>query len=130
MKRLLIALTLFLGMAPGRVAGQAGPTFLYVVTAVDANGFESAFSSQVTAAFTNVGPTATGTPQTKVALSWTASVPCTGTGCAPVAGYNVYRSKVSGGPYVKVNAALVTGVTYTDSFTPPGVATGLAATVS
>lgn len=31
-----------------------------------------------------------------------------------VAGFDVYRSLVSGGPYVQVNALLVTGTTYTD----------------
>jgi fibronectin type 3 domain-containing protein len=32
-----------------------------------------------------------------------------------VTGYNVYRASVSGGPYTKVNPALVVGTTYTDS---------------
>jgi fibronectin type 3 domain-containing protein len=32
-----------------------------------------------------------------------------------VSGYNVYRGTVSGGPYTKVNAALTTLLTYTDS---------------
>jgi endoglucanase len=31
-----------------------------------------------------------------------------------VAGYDVYRSEVSGGPYSKLTATLVTGDTYTD----------------
>ena len=32
-----------------------------------------------------------------------------------VAGYNVYRSSVSNGPYTKLNSPLVTSTTYTDS---------------
>jgi len=32
-----------------------------------------------------------------------------------VAGYNVYRGTVSGGPYTKINSSLITGLTYSDS---------------
>jgi hypothetical protein len=59
-----------------------------------------------------------------------AAVPLTGTGVAPVqhsvaltwnaspstvAGYNVYRGTVSGGPYAKINSSLVAVLDYTDS---------------
>lgn len=40
--------------------------------------------------------------------SWTAS-------SSVVAGYNVYRGTVSGGPYTKLNSSLITVLTYTDS---------------
>jgi hypothetical protein len=43
-----------------------------------------------------------------VVISWTASVDV-------VDGYNVLRSSTSGGPYTKINAALVSGTTFTDS---------------
>jgi hypothetical protein len=43
-----------------------------------------------------------------VDLMWVAST-------SPVSGYNVYRGTVSGGPYVKINAALIPGLLYTDS---------------
>jgi hypothetical protein len=43
-----------------------------------------------------------------VSLSWTAST-------STVAGYNGYQSTVSGGPYTKVNSALVTTTQFTDS---------------
>lgn len=43
----------------------------------------------------------------QVNLTWTASVD-------PVDGYNVLRSSVSGGPYTKVNSALITGTSFTD----------------
>lgn len=42
-----------------------------------------------------------------VSLSWTGSV-------SEVAGYNVYRSTVSGGPYSAVNSSLVTTTSYQD----------------
>lgn len=37
-----------------------------------------------------------------------------------VAGYNVYRGSVSGGPYTKLNPSLVTGLTYTDNAVSAG----------
>jgi len=48
-----------------------------------------------------------------VTLDWTAS-PST------VSGYNVYRSAVSGGPYVKVSSSTVTATSYTDSTVQSG----------
>ena len=42
-----------------------------------------------------------------VALSWTAST-------SVVAGYNMYVGQTSGGPYTKINAGLITGLTYQD----------------
>jgi hypothetical protein len=46
-----------------------------------------------------------------VALNWTASP------SSNVAGYNVYRSTTNGSGYAKINTALVSGVSYTDSST-------------
>jgi fibronectin type 3 domain-containing protein len=43
-----------------------------------------------------------------VALAWTPST-------SAVAGYNVYRSEVSGGPYSKLDSNIVAGDSYTDS---------------
>jgi fibronectin type 3 domain-containing protein len=48
-----------------------------------------------------------------VTLSWTAST-------STVAGYNVYRSSVSGGPYTKLNASPDTSTTYVDSAVQAG----------
>jgi hypothetical protein len=45
--------------------------------------------------------------QRTVVLKWNAST-------SPVLGYNVYRSTTHGGGYVKINPALVQGLTYTD----------------
>jgi fibronectin type 3 domain-containing protein len=55
----------------------------------------------------------TGVVQHSVALTWNAST-------STVAGYNVYRSTVSGGPYTKINSTLVTTLTYTDSTVQSG----------
>jgi fibronectin type 3 domain-containing protein len=46
--------------------------------------------------------------QHSVTLTWAAST-------SSVAGYNVYRGTVTGGPYTKINSSLITGHTYTDS---------------
>src|SRR5437879_7706535 len=46
--------------------------------------------------------------QHSVALSWNAST-------STVAGYNVYRGAVSGGPYAKISSSLVAVLDYTDS---------------
>jgi fibronectin type 3 domain-containing protein len=48
-----------------------------------------------------------GTGIHNVVLSWQAST-------SIVAGYNVYRSSVSGGPYTKLNSPLISGTTYMD----------------
>jgi hypothetical protein len=48
-----------------------------------------------------------------VTLSWTAST-------STVAGYNVYRSSVSGGPYSKVNTSIIAATTYVDSAVTSG----------
>jgi hypothetical protein len=48
------------------------------------------------------------------ALAWTEST------STSLAGYNVYRGTVPGGPYVKVNSSLVAGSSYTDTTVQPG----------
>ena len=48
-----------------------------------------------------------------VTLTWTAST-------STVSGYNVYRSTVSGGPYTKVNSALVAPTSYVDTTVQSG----------
>jgi len=51
--------------------------------------------------------------QHSVNLTWNAST-------SPVNGYNVYRGIAHGGPYSKLNAGLVTPLTYTDSTVSSG----------
>jgi hypothetical protein len=43
-----------------------------------------------------------------ITLAWTPST-------STVKGYNIYRAKVSGGPYSKLNPSAITGTTYTDN---------------
>ncbi len=58
--------------------------------------------------------TGTGVAQHQVQLSWGAS------SSSGVTGYNVYRGSVSGGPYTKINSALIVGTTYSDSSVQAG----------
>jgi len=51
--------------------------------------------------------------QQSVALSWDAST-------SQVAGYNVYRGTVSGGPYTKINSGLDASTNYADASVQPG----------
>ena len=55
----------------------------------------------------------TGVRQNSVALAWNAST-------SAVAGYNVYRSTVSGSAYVMVNSAPLSALTYSDSAVQSG----------
>jgi len=58
---------------------------------------------------TNIPLSGTGVNSHYVSLSWTAS------SSSNIAGYNLYRAAVSGGPYTKLNSSLISGTTYTDS---------------
>jgi fibronectin type 3 domain-containing protein len=51
--------------------------------------------------------------QHSVTANWIASV-------SPVAGYNVYRSTQSGGPFMKVNSTIVQDTGYTDTSVTSG----------
>jgi hypothetical protein len=57
-------------------------------------------------------PTAAPTPAS-VALNWDAST-------SSVAGYHVYRSSVSGGPYTRITASTVTALNYSDGSVQAG----------
>jgi hypothetical protein len=52
-----------------------------------------------------------------VVLSWQGATDANG---GAIAGYNVYRSATPGGPYTKVNTALITGTGFTDTSTQTG----------
>jgi hypothetical protein len=67
-------------------------------------------SSNATGSPAAVGLNGTGVAPAShsVGLSWGAS-------SSTVAGYNVYRSAVSGGSYAKVNSSLVAGLSYSDT---------------
>ena len=57
--------------------------------------------------------TLSGTGVHSVDVSWQPST-------SNVAGYNVYRGSVSGGPYTKINVSLVNGTAYADKSVQPG----------
>jgi len=99
---------------------QAGPTFFYVGTAVDANGLESVFSIQASCVLTQGKHICTST--------WTASV--VPAGGAAIAGYNVYRATAAAGPFAKVNTTLITGLTFLDAFVPPNAQSGFSVAAS
>jgi hypothetical protein len=112
----LALLALLLAGFPFRAQTGSNPVNVYyIATSVDANGFESVASNEVVCAYTPA--------KFHCALSWTAST-------STVAGYNVKKSNVSGGPYSKVNLALITGVTYTDAYPVPNPPTGLVGVTS
>jgi hypothetical protein len=52
-----------------------------------------------------------------VVLSWQGAIDCNG---GAVAGYNVYMSTTPGGPYTKMNTALITGTGFTDTSAQTG----------
>jgi hypothetical protein len=90
------------------LSGLANGT--YTVTPSNTGYAYSPASNNVTINAANVpGVNFTATVQQahSVALSWIAST-------STVAGYNVYRSTVSGAQYGKVNSSLVGGLAYTD----------------
>jgi len=97
----------------------AGQNASYTVTfAPQLTGTASAtvtFASNASnpAATESLTGTGNAPPQHSVALSWSAST-------SVVSGYNVYRSSQSGGPYARINSALESVTTYTDSTVQAG----------
>jgi Abnormal spindle-like microcephaly-assoc'd, ASPM-SPD-2-Hydin len=67
-------------------------------------------SATIKAALSGTG---TAAPQHSVNLSWTPD-------SSPVAGYNVYRSGKTGGPYVKLNSPVDTATAYLDTSVASG----------
>jgi hypothetical protein len=91
----------FSGLTSGTYAvtpGRSGYFFSPTVQSISINGSDIS------------GIDFTGSQQSThfVQLAWQAST-------SNVVGYNIYRSTTNGGPYVKINATLVTPLTYTDS---------------
>ena len=96
-------------------AGQSVP--FTVTFAPTTSGTASANISFFTSTSTSALETASGsgaTIQHTVALSWNAST------STSIAGYNVYRGTVSGGPYSKINSVLDPSMSYSDSTVQSG----------
>jgi hypothetical protein len=86
----------------GLDGGVCGPTLVQqVLTAALGEGCAATMGSS--------GPI-----NPSVSLNWTAST------SANIAGYNVYRSSTSGGPYTQLNSSLVTTTSFTDSTVAAG----------
>jgi len=89
------------------LAVQFGPT------ATGAVAGSITIVSNATGSPATVALTGTGVVPPSVTLGWTAST-------STVAGYNIYRGTISGGPYVKVNTSLITSLAYTDTTVQSG----------
>lgn len=111
MKRLLFVLVGLLLFSC--IAHAQSVSVYYVVTSVDAIGDESSYSNEASCLYD--------TTHHHCLLNWNAST-------STVSGYNIYRGSVKGGPYVKVNTALVSVLNYTDAFGFPAPPTGVVGT--
>lgn len=96
-------------------SGRApGTTYSYAVKAVDSTGVEGAASSPLEV--TTTGTTTVAAPtNVKIDTADTSSVTLSWTAPPGVAGFDVFRSGTSGGPYAKVNPSSVTGTSFTDT---------------
>ena len=99
------------GNSSGNYSFSGLPNGTYVVTP-SLSGYAFAPSVQSVSingsGVSGVDFTASQESSHSVQLTWHAST-------SSVAGYNIYRSTTSGGPYVKLNASLVTPLTYKDA---------------
>ncbi len=107
------------GVTAGQTIG-AGQTATLGVTFTPTAAATTSGNVTVTSNATNspisVSLSGTGTQVVahSVSLTWTAST-------SAVAGYNVYRSTTSGGPYTLITSSPVAGTTYTDTNVQAGV---------
>lgn len=91
---------LVLAASSGVISGvpTADGTFNFTVQVTEANSQTATKALSITVS---------STPPSSVSLTWTAST-------SVLAGYNVYRGNVSGGPFTKLNSTLITGTAYDD----------------
>jgi hypothetical protein len=90
-------------LTPGQ---SSGFTIRFLPTAAVTSDASVRIDSNATNSPTTLSLTGTGT--VGVSLSWDAST-------SVVVGYNVYRSTLTGGPYVRLNASVIPGTNYADS---------------
>jgi hypothetical protein len=117
----LLTTSLVTGLRYTDVLAPAGQTSFYRVTAVDANGNESAFTATSAALSADVTPPAppsnvfaAGDPNA-IVINWSDNLE------TDIAGYNVYRSSSASGVFTKLNTdGLLTTPTYTDTTAPAG----------
>ena len=93
-----------------------GSAYYYVVSAVDTSGNESADSSEA-----SVTPLAPPAGLTATAFNGYVSLDWADYTELPVAGYNVYRSATSGGPYNMINASLLADSVHPDASVTNGI---------
>jgi hypothetical protein len=99
----------------------SGPTYTYTWNTTTASNGSHTLTARARDAAGNLTTSAgrtitvsngTITPKTAT-LTWVAST-------TPGVSYNVYRGTTSGGPYTKLNASPITGLTYVDSTVQSG----------
>ena len=104
---------------PTTIAAGQSKTFSVVFTPQSAGSASATLSFASNAANTPTVESLTGSgvaaPQHSVTLSWNAST-------SAVAGYNVYRGSVTGGPYSKINSSLDVSTSYVDDSVQSGQA--------
>ena len=96
--------TLAVNMALGTAACTANVEGSDVCTVITVQRVVNASEGQTCITFNSHSAT----------LTWTASV------SSNVAGYDVFRSTTSGGPYTQINSSLITSTTYTDNAVQAG----------
>ena len=101
--------TLAVNMAIGNAACTANVEGALQCTVITVQRIVNALLGQGCVTYTGGGTSHSAT------LSWTAST------SSGVAGYNVYRSTTSGGPYTKMNPSPIAIVTYTDTAVSAGL---------
>jgi len=102
------------------ILAPAGQTSFYRVTAVDYHGGESAYNTTSALRPNDTVPPAAPTGLTALGSSSGISLNWDDNSETDLAGYNIYRSSSSGGPYTKLNSSLRTVSDYIDTGAPSG----------
>ncbi len=101
-----------LTLAPGQ-SSSVTVTFAPQTSGAVTGTLQITSNATNSSASVSLSGTGTTTTQHSVALNWVAST-------STVAGYNVYRATISGGPYSKLNSTLNAGTTFTDTSVSAG----------